>query len=231
MVKIVNRNVFLLEVLNDKTKIIFDCGCHSSFYNDLLKANDTKSSNIELHIGRCTYIEDKCELRYYSCATSEYRLEIGNFTSIGNNSSFIMNGGHRVNYLSTHKFFRYFDMPSKEWECVSELEGKNIKIGSDVWIGAHSKILSGAELGDGVVLGTDTLVTSSQKLQPFGIYVGHPAKLIRYRYDERIIEKLLILKWWEKDLSWIKKYKEYFDFDLTEDLQQTLARIDFLIEQ
>ena len=229
--KIVNTHAFKIDLLGEKTKIVFDCGCYSSFYNDLVKANDNKLKNIELHIGRCTYIEDKCELRYYSCATEKYKLEVGNFTSIGNNCSFIMNGGHRVNYLSTHKFFRYFEMPSKEWECVDKLEGKDIKIGSDVWIGAHSKILSGADIGHGVVLGTDTLVTSSQKVEPFGIYVGHPAKLVKFRYDEKIIEKLLVLKWWEKNLSWIKKHKEYFDFDLTEDVQKTLAKIDYLIGQ
>jgi carbonic anhydrase/acetyltransferase-like protein (isoleucine patch superfamily) len=122
-------------------------------------------------------------------------------------------------------------MPSKEWECVNELEGKNITIGSDVWIGAHSKILSGAELGDGVVLGTDTLVTSSQTLESFGIYVGHPARLVRFRYHEKIVEKLLKIKWWEKDLKWIEQRKEYFDFDLTKDLQYSLNKLDELMEQ
>ncbi|MBE0515331.1 CatB-related O-acetyltransferase [Sulfurimonas sp.] len=228
--KIKSNSSFKIELLNDKTKLLFDCGCQSTLYNDFLKANDSKHQNIELHIGKCSYIEDKCELRYYSCATSDYKFNVGNFTSIGNNCSFIMNGGHRVNYLSTHKFFRYFEMPSKEWECVDELEGKNINIGSDVWIGAHSKVMSGANITDGVVLGTDTIVTSTQDLEPFGIYVGHPARLVRFRYDEKIIEKILLLKWWDKELSWIKQNKEYFDFDLTKDLQRTLDKLDWLLE-
>jgi len=228
---LISKYNFNIELYSDKIKMLYECGCNSFFYNDFIKANDAKSKNIKLDIGRCTYIEDQCELRYYSCATADYTFKVGNYTSIGNHSFFIMNGGHRINYLSTHKFFRYFDMPSKEWECVNELNDKNINIGSDVWIGAHSKVLSGAIINDGVVLGTDTLVTSSQILEPFGVYVGHPAKLIKYRYDERIIEKLLILKWWEKDLNWIKKYKKYFDFDLTKDLHQTLEKLDFLMEQ
>jgi len=220
---------FDIELYPDKTKMIFECGCNSSLYNDFIKANDSKSKNITLDIGRCTYIEDSCELRYYSCATADYTFKVGNYTSVGNNSFFIMNGGHRTNYLSTHKFFRYFDMPSKEWECVDELNGKNINIGSDVWIGAHSKVLSGSIINDGVVLGTDTLVTSSQILKPFGIYVGHPAKLIKFRYHEDIIEKLLQIKWWEQDLNWIKNNKYMFDFDLNKDLHKTLAMLEEII--
>ena len=222
---------FKTELFNDKTKMIFECGCESSFYNDFIKANEPKLKNIKLNIGRCTYIEDKCELRYYSCATADYSFNIGNYTSIGNNSFFIMNGGHRTNYLSTHKFFRYFELPSKEWECVEGLNGKNIHIGSDVWIGAHSKVLSGSVIGDGVVLGTDTLVTSTQTLEPFGIYVGHPARLLKFRYSDKIIEKILELKWWNKDLLWIKQNKEFFDFDLNIDEGYTMNMLSKMIEE
>jgi acetyltransferase-like isoleucine patch superfamily enzyme len=227
--KIKSDSLFQTELLGDKTKLLFNCGCQSTFYNDFVKANDIKLKDIELTIGRCTYIEDSCELRYYSCASANYKFKVGNYTSIGNDCSFIMNGGHRVNYLSTHKFFRYFEMPSKEWECVKELEGRGIEIGSDVWIGAHSKVMSGAKIADGVVLGTGTIVTSSQELEPFGIYVGQPARLVKFRYDTKVIEKIQLLKWWEKDLSWIKDNKQYFDFDLTKDVEDSLFKLDHLL--
>lgn len=229
--KLTSSSNFNIELFKDKTNMVFDCGCRSSFFNDFVKANENKMKNITLDIGRCSYIEDQCELRFYSCATHEYKFKIGNFSSVGNNSFFIMNGGHRTNYLSTHKFFRYFEMPSSNWECVDSLEDKGIDIGSDVWIGAHSKVLSGSKISDGVVLGTDTLVTSNQTLEPFGIYVGHPAKLIKFRYDEEIIEKLMKFKWWEKDLKWASDNKELFDFDLNEDKIKTLEILDEVIEK
>lgn len=229
--KLKSANKFNIEIFNDKVNMVFECGCKSSFFNDFVKANETKMKQIELNIGHCSYIEDHSELRFYSCATSEYKFKIGNYSSVGNNTFFIMNGGHRTSYLSTHKFFRYFELPSKEWECVDSLDNKGIDIGSDVWIGAHSKILSGSIISDGVVLGTDTLVTSNQILEPFGIYVGHPAKLIKFRYDDIIIEKLLKLKWWERDLKWIKKNKVFFDFDLNKDVSKTLEILDVLINE
>lgn len=229
--KLKSSKKFEIEILNDKVNMVFECGCRSSFFNDFVKANDAKMSQIELDIGYCSYIEDHSELRFYSCATSEYKFKIGNYTSVGNNTFFIMNGGHRTNYLSTHKFFRYFELPSKEWECVDNLENKGIEIGSDVWIGAHSKILSGSRIADGVVLGTDTLVTSSQTLEPFGIYVGHPAKLIKFRYHEDIIEKLLELRWWQKDLKWAKNNSILFDFDLNKDVSKTLDILEEVINE
>ena len=220
---------FAVEHFPEKMILQFECGCRSSFYHDFVKANETKLKEIELHIGRCTYIEDHCELRYYSCATSEYRFQVGNYTSIGNHTSFIMNGGHRTDHLSTHKFFRYFELPSKEWECVNKLKNLGITIGSDVWIGAHSVIQSGANIPDGVVLGTNTLVLSDEKLEPFDIYAGSPAKLIRFRFNKEIIQKLLHLKWWDKPLIWVEKHKKFFDFDLNKDPLKSLKLLDSLI--
>ena len=59
-------------------------------------------------------------------------------------------------------------------------------------------ILDGVRIGDGVVIGAGTIVTKD--VPPYAIVAGAPAKIIRYRFSEDIVEKLLAIKWWDKDI-------------------------------
>lgn len=67
-------------------------------------------------------------------------------------------------------------------------------IGSDVWVGSNSILLAGVTVGHGAVIGGGALV--NKDLEPFGIYGGVPAKLIRYRFDETTRERVLATEWW-----------------------------------
>lgn len=71
---------------------------------------------------------------------------------------------------------------------------KPIEIGNDVWIGANVTILRGVHIGDGAVIGANTLV--NKDIPPYAIVVGCPARVIKYRFEETVIQKLLNLKWW-----------------------------------
>ena len=68
-------------------------------------------------------------------------------------------------------------------------------IGNDVWIGQSTIILSGVTIGDGAIIGANSLVTKDVK--PYAVVGGNPAKLIKYRFDEDTIDKLLKIKWWD----------------------------------
>ena len=81
-------------------------------------------------------------------------------------------------------------------------------IGNDVWIGNDVRIFPGVTIGDGAVVGTGAVVTKD--LEPYGIYAGVPAKLIRKRYDVGTIDALLDLKWWEKDEEWLREHSAWF---------------------
>jgi virginiamycin A acetyltransferase len=72
-----------------------------------------------------------------------------------------------------------------------------ITIGHDVWIGTHCVILSGAEIGTGAVIAANSVVTGA--IPPYAIAAGTPAKVIRYRFDEKTINELLESRWWDKD--------------------------------
>ena len=86
-----------------------------------------------------------------------------------------------------------------EKECI---------IGNDVWIGCNSTILRGVTIGDGVVIGANSLVNKS--IPPYAIAVGTPAKVIKFRFSQDIIDALLSLQWWNKPISTISKHTKLF---------------------
>ena len=70
-------------------------------------------------------------------------------------------------------------------------------MGSDVWVGGHSIICSGIKIGHGCVIGAGSVVRES--LDPYSIVIGNPARTIKKRFNDQVIEKLLQCPWWELD--------------------------------
>lgn len=76
-----------------------------------------------------------------------------------------------------------------------------------MWLGANAVLLQGITIGDGAVIAAGSIVTKD--VPPYAIVGGAPAKVIRYRFDSEIIEKLLELKWWDLEFEDLKEV----DFD------------------
>jgi acetyltransferase-like isoleucine patch superfamily enzyme len=81
-------------------------------------------------------------------------------------------------------------------------------IGSDVWIGDGVYVKAGVTIGHGAVIGMGAVVTKD--VPPYAVFAGNPAKLIRYRFDQSVIEKLLEIAWWDFSDKKIKKYAHLF---------------------
>jgi virginiamycin A acetyltransferase len=77
----------------------------------------------------------------------------------------------------------------------------NLIIGNDVWIGYNATIMAGVTIGDGAIIATNATVVKD--VAPYTIVGGNPAREIRKRFSDDTIEKLLDLKWWDRDIDWI----------------------------
>lgn len=138
-------------------------------------------------------------------SNGEYiNLMIGKYCSIGRKVEFLFLGQHDYTSLSTYPWNNPYDKVF-DYESVDKNENQ-IFIGHDVWIGRGVKIKSGVKIGNGAVVANDSLVVKD--VPPYAIVGGHPAKVIRYRFSETIIEKLNKIKWWYWDEAKIIANKE-----------------------
>ena len=87
-------------------------------------------------------------------------------------------------------------------------EVKLIIKGNDVWIGSRATILGGVTIGHGAIIAAGAVVTKD--VPPYAIVGGVPAKVIKYRFNEQQIEKLLSNPWWDKPIRWIKEHSQEF---------------------
>ena len=160
----------------------------------------TKNPNII--VGDFTYIADS---EFESHVTNYYswsrdKLIIGKFCQIASGVEFMMNdANHQMNAVTTFPFYTL-----EGWEMdipdPSEMPFKgDTVIGNDVWIGQNAVILPGVHIGDGAIIGANSIVGSD--VDPYTIVAGNPAKPLRKRFDDELIELLLRFKWWDRSIE------------------------------
>lgn len=176
-------------------------------------------------LGRCNYTEKFCKNIFFkdfiSVGNGTYgplniissdnefeQLKIGAYCSIGGDTKFILSGGHDYNKLSTYPFRnKYLDHKS-EATCKGA-----IIIDDDVWIGDGVTILSGTHIGQGSVIGAGSIVTKS--VPPYAICGGVPCRVIKYRFPDQIIKKLMDIDWGQYRFS--ADDLKVLETDITED--------------
>jgi len=151
----------------------------------------------QYQIGRGTYGNPKVHIWEGGAA-----LEIGAFCSIASGVQIFLGGEHRTDWVTTYPF-------SKLWKAGQQIKGHpttkgNVIIGNDVWIGTEAVIMSGVHIGDGAVIGARSVVTKD--VPPYSIAAGNPTRIVKKRFDNVVISRLLELKWWNWDDVKIEKY-------------------------
>lgn len=128
------------------------------------------------------------------------KLVVGNYTSIAAGVKVLLGGEHRTDWVTTYPF-------NVLWSMAKNIEGHprtkgDVIIGNDVWIGTEALICSGVTIGDGAVIGARAVVTKN--VPPYAIVAGNPAKIVKFRFEEEVIEELLKLQWWNWDKTRIE---------------------------
>ncbi|MDD4316025.1 MAG: CatB-related O-acetyltransferase [Clostridia bacterium] len=148
-------------------------------------------------VGDYSYFSD---VDFESHVTHHYefygdKLIIGKFCQIAKGVEFVMNGAnHQMNSVCTFPFYLM------GWEAavpsVSDLPNKGDTIvGNDVWIGQNSTILPGVRIGDGAIIGANSVVVGN--VEPYTVVGGNPAKFIRKKLNDELIEIMVKLQWWD----------------------------------
>ena len=161
-----------------------------------------KITNSNIIVGDFSYIADT---DFESHVTHLYefigdKLIIGKFCQIASGVEFIMNGAnHQMNAVTTFPFYTLegWDMEPPAATDMP-LKGDTV-IGNDVWIGQNAVILPGVHIGDGAIIGANSVVGSD--VEPYTIVAGNPAKVVRKRFNDELIDLLLSFRWWDKSID------------------------------
>jgi len=124
------------------------------------------------------------------------RLRIGRYCAIATGVQFVMNGGnHRTAGISTFPF-PIFEAWRGQWDGEFDFPSSgDTTIGNDVWIGRDALVMPGVTVGDGTIVATRSVVT--RDVPPFAIVGGNPATVIRMRFDDATVERLVRIAWWD----------------------------------
>lgn len=184
-------------------------------------------SNIS--VGDFTYFSDVFFERHVTHNYDYYpdKLIIGKFCQIASGVNFVMNGAnHQMNAVTTFPFY-IFDGWDQNVPPLSEMPCKgDTVVGNDVWIGQNVTIMPGVKIGDGAIIGMNSVVASD--VAPYSIVAGNPAKFIRKRFDNELIDLLLQFKWWDKSIDEINELIPILTCSDLEKVKRELKRITSL---
>ena len=159
-------------------------------------------------------------------------LLVGKYCAISHQETFFTEGYHDYKNVSSFGAWAALQLPPELKNFKNPTHKKNYRltraqiiIGNDVWIGRGCTILAGSIIGNGAVIGTNSVV--KKKIPPYSIAVGNPARVVKYRFEPEIIRKLLAIKWWNwnikkilNNLELMNEPKKFVDTHYSKDLEQ-----------
>ena len=207
--KLLRKMIWFFKKRKNKLKISFssNISLNSTLYN--------------CNLGKYSYIGQDCNI---------INTVIGKFCSIGNKVEVVVATHPTKKFVSTHPMFfstkRQNGYTFVKEDCFEEIifiDKKNnlsVLIGNDVWIGNDVTIKGGVKIGDGAIIGAKSLILHD--VEPYSIYAGIPAKKIRDRFDQKQIDVLLDMKWWNWNEKKLKSKAFLFNdvVNLMEDMKR-----------
>lgn len=215
--------IIYYKLLYIKKHVKFDKGVtlNSNHYFEGWNAVGKNTEISYTSVGQGTYISDNCIIRM---------TKLGRYCSIGNNVQMGIGTHPTKVYVSTHPAFfstskeRGFTFAQKDtFEELTYIDTERkyvLSIGNDVWVGSNVIFTDGLQIGDGAIVAAGAVVTKD--VPPYAIVGGVPAKIIRYRFTDEEIEKLISIKWWQWDIAKLKQQSHLFN-NINEFLKTTEA--------
>jgi acetyltransferase-like isoleucine patch superfamily enzyme len=150
---------------------------------------------INVTMGNYTYVGEGSWLQ---------NVTVGKYSCIGPHVK-IGQGNHPAKeFISIHPIF--YSVSAQSGISYTDKQQFNeyepVFIGHDVWIGANAIIKGGLTIGNGAIVASGSVVTKD--VPPYAVVGGVPAKVIKYRFSDDEINKLIALDWWDKDEAWLK---------------------------
>lgn len=201
------RTMFLPALVPLLSEPVLRKGKTTGYYlSRVTKKNCTEGNKVRIDFPfdlRDVTIGDYTYISRNSCISL---TEIGKFCSIGPHF-FCGWGIHPTDGLSTSPLFYSAKYPDSFASENKITDRKKITIGNDVFIGANVTVLDGITIGDGAVIGAGAVV--SKDIPPYAVAVGSPIQIIKYRFDEETIRKLLEIRWWNFDKNHLNDFLKY----------------------
>jgi acetyltransferase-like isoleucine patch superfamily enzyme len=154
-------------------------------------------------IGENSVVTDEAVIGRHTCMGMNCTIanaNLGSFISMGNNIAIGAFGHQYPICVNSAHVKLMLGLPYTPEPVTA--------VGHDVWIGHNAVVLSGVSVGNGAIIGSNAVVTHD--VPNYGIVAGVPAKVIGYRYEEKIVNELLESKWWEWSDEEIAKNKDFF---------------------
>lgn len=189
--------------------------------------NMIKAPNI--FVGDYTYFDDRRNGTehfeeynvLYNYSFSKVKLVIGKFCAIAAETRFIMTGDHKLDAISTYPFPIF----GQGWESAFDVFNLPVKgdiiVGNDVWFGYDSLVMNGVTIGNGAIIAARAVVVKD--VPPYAIVAGNPAKVVKMRFDDKTIERLQKIAWWDWHIDKINKHLKvicHLDVDELEKVSQ-----------
>ncbi|MCX2724113.1 CatB-related O-acetyltransferase [Roseibium salinum] len=161
-----------------------------TYYNDLTAASDFENRNVRYHF---EFLGD--------------RLKIGRFCALAQGTTFIMNGAnHAMTGFSTYPFNIFDEAWRQGFDLATifdHLRGDTI-VEHDVWFGTGATVMPGVTICSGAIIGANAVVAAD--VPPYAVVVGNPGRIVRLRFDEDTIERLLDIAWWDWPVEKITRH-------------------------
>lgn len=178
-----------------------------------------KMDGVDVFVGKYTYGAGNIQLAHHHNSPP---LKIGRFCSIAGNVKIFTGAYHRTDWITTYPFGTvHQEVFGNEIPPGFPHTNGGVRIGNDVWVGNSVTIMSGITIGDGAVIAANAHVIKN--VSPYEIVGGNPARHIKFRFSDSIIEQLQKVKWWDLEDAIIAKINK----DLT--VIANLENVDFLI--